>query len=124
MTLEAAITPDVRPVPQATGSDFAQLSRRIVQAGLLDRRPLYYTVRFTLVGLVYLGGCAAFVVLGDSWSQLLVAFVMSLALLTSELEQWCGAPLSRDILFSHPTVAEMAAEVVRAVEQTGRQAAA
>ncbi|MFJ6482926.1 MULTISPECIES: fatty acid desaturase family protein [unclassified Streptomyces] len=85
MTLDAAITPDARPVPQTTGSDFARLSRRIVQAGLLDRRPLYYTVRFTLVGLAYLGGCAAFVALGDSWSQLFVASVMSVVFVQAAL---------------------------------------
>ncbi|MFB7614239.1 fatty acid desaturase family protein [Kitasatospora sp. NPDC056181] len=78
MTFEALVTP-ASPVPDTreTGSDFAALSRRISEAGLLDRRPLYYTVRFTLVGLSLVGGVAAVVALGDSWAQLLVAAAMS-----------------------------------------------
>ncbi|MFD5450242.1 MULTISPECIES: fatty acid desaturase family protein [unclassified Streptomyces] len=55
------------------GSDFAELSRRIAGAGLLRRRPLYYTVRFGTVALALAGVVAAFAVLGDSWSQLAVA---------------------------------------------------
>ncbi|MFH8448138.1 fatty acid desaturase family protein [Streptomyces fungicidicus] len=60
------------------GSDFAELSRRIAEAGLLRRRPLYYTVRFGAVGLALAGGVAAFLTLGDSWSQLIVAAAMAL----------------------------------------------
>ncbi|MFI8204117.1 fatty acid desaturase family protein [Streptomyces sp. NPDC085937] len=60
------------------GSDFSELSRRMADAGLLRRRPLYYTVRFTAVGLTLAGSVAAFLVLGDSWSQLLVAAVLAL----------------------------------------------
>ncbi|MET8569496.1 acyl-CoA desaturase [Streptomyces sp. NPDC004783] len=55
------------------GSDFSELSRRISEAGLLRRRPLYYTVRFGLVALALAGGVTAFLALGDSWAQLLVA---------------------------------------------------
>lgn len=59
------------------GSDFSELSRRISEAGLLHRRPLYYTVRFTAVGLALAGGVAAFLVIGDAWSQLLVAAALA-----------------------------------------------
>ncbi|MFI9612869.1 fatty acid desaturase family protein [Streptomyces sp. NPDC052023] len=55
------------------GSEFSELSRRITEAGLLRRRPLYYTVRFGAVALALAGGIGAFLVLGDSWSQLIVA---------------------------------------------------
>lgn len=58
---------------QQKGSDFAELSRRIAEAGLLRRRPLYYTVRFGAVALALAGGIGAFSALGDSWSQLIVA---------------------------------------------------
>ncbi|MBB4710278.1 fatty acid desaturase [Streptomyces luteogriseus] len=59
------------------GSDFSELSRRIAEAGLLRRRPFYYTVRFGLVALA-LGGCvAAFLTLGDSWGQLFVAVALA-----------------------------------------------
>ncbi|MFD8522334.1 fatty acid desaturase family protein [Streptomyces capillispiralis] len=59
------------------GSDFSELSRRIAEAGLLRRRPLYYTVRFGAVALALAGGVTAFCVLGDSWSQLFVAAALS-----------------------------------------------
>ncbi|GAA1944173.1 acyl-CoA desaturase [Amycolatopsis minnesotensis] len=59
----------------ATGSDFARLSRRITEAGLMARRPGYYTARVAIVAGLYLGGIAAFFALGDSWAQLgLAAF--------------------------------------------------
>src|SRR5262245_31364312 len=55
------------------GSDFARLSQRINQAGLLGRRRGYYLLRIGTVTLLYVGGWAAFTVLGDSWWQLAVA---------------------------------------------------
>ncbi|WP_301128077.1 fatty acid desaturase family protein [Streptomyces cacaoi] len=60
------------------GSDFSRLSRRISEAGLMSRRPLYYTVRLTLVGLAFAGTWAALVLVGDSWWQLAVAVVLGL----------------------------------------------
>ncbi|WP_217554320.1 acyl-CoA desaturase [Streptomyces sp. GbtcB6] len=65
--------------PSGPGSDFARLSRRISEAGLLDRRPGYYTVRLGLVIAALLGGGAAFFALGDTWWQLAVAAAMALA---------------------------------------------
>ncbi|MGY5052884.1 fatty acid desaturase family protein [Streptomyces sp. 900105755] len=59
------------------GSDFARLSRRIADAGLLDRRPGYYTVRLGLVIAALLGGTAAFLTLGDTWWQLATAAAMA-----------------------------------------------
>jgi fatty acid desaturase len=49
------------------GSDFARLSRRIADAGLLDRRPGYYVTRFAIVGCLYAGGWAALFLIGGSW---------------------------------------------------------
>uniref|UniRef100_UPI0031DCFA71 fatty acid desaturase family protein n=1 Tax=Streptomyces hawaiiensis TaxID=67305 RepID=UPI0031DCFA71 len=60
------------------GSDFSELSRRISEAGLLQRRPLYYTVRFGLVALALAGCVGAFVALGDSWSQVFVAVALAM----------------------------------------------
>ncbi|GAA3846205.1 acyl-CoA desaturase [Sphaerisporangium flaviroseum] len=57
---------------ETRGSDFARLSRRITEAGLLDRRPVYYALRLGLVAVLYAAGWAAFVVVGDSWYQLLI----------------------------------------------------
>lgn len=65
------------PRERETGSDFAELSRRISDAGLLRRRPLYYGVRFGIVGLALAGSVAAFLVLGDSWGQLFVAAALA-----------------------------------------------
>jgi fatty acid desaturase len=58
---------------EARGSDFARLARKINEAGLLDRRPVYYALRFTLTVLAYAGAWALFAWVGDSWLQLLVA---------------------------------------------------
>ncbi|MEV4105046.1 acyl-CoA desaturase [Nonomuraea sp. NPDC049649] len=66
------------PVSVATrGSDFARLAAKISEAGLLDRRPVYYAVRGALVAAAYAGGWALFVWVGDSWLQLLVAVVLA-----------------------------------------------
>jgi fatty acid desaturase len=52
------------------GGDFADLSRLMHYAGLLDRRHAYYARKIALTLLALAGGCVAFVVLGDSWWQL------------------------------------------------------
>ncbi|WP_240506791.1 fatty acid desaturase family protein [Thermoactinospora rubra] len=49
------------------------MARRITDAGLLERRPVYYAVRVGAWALAYAGGWAAFALIGDSWWQLLVA---------------------------------------------------
>lgn len=59
------------------GSDYAQLSRRVRAAGLLDRRPGYYVARISLVVGLWLAGWAAFALLGPSWWQLAVAAFMA-----------------------------------------------
>lgn len=64
--------------PPRSGSDFSRLSRRVAAAGLLDRRPGYYAGRFALVGALTAGTAAAFVALGDSPWQLLVAAAAAL----------------------------------------------
>ncbi len=55
------------------GSDYAQLSRRVKQAGLLERRPGRYAWMITVTAALLAGGWAVFVVVGDSWWQLAVA---------------------------------------------------
>ena len=57
----------------ASGSDFAELNRRINAAGLLRRRPAYYAVRLGLVGAALVAGWSAFFVIGASWWTLAVA---------------------------------------------------
>jgi fatty acid desaturase len=55
------------------GSDYAQLSRRIKQAGLLERRSRYYIWKIALTAAALAAGWAAFVLVGNSWWQLGVA---------------------------------------------------
>jgi fatty acid desaturase len=53
--------------------EYTQLSKQIKQAGLLDRRRGWYAARIGLNLALLAAGLAAFVVLGESWWQLLVA---------------------------------------------------
>ncbi|MCW2947192.1 MAG: fatty acid desaturase [Actinoallomurus sp.] len=55
------------------GSDYAALARQVRQAGLLDRRPAYYTAKIAANAVLLAAGCTAFALLGRSWYQLLVA---------------------------------------------------
>ncbi|MFB7127468.1 acyl-CoA desaturase [Kitasatospora sp. NPDC056273] len=75
MTTEAPEAPSSRS--GSGGSDFAQLTRRIVDEGLLDRRPGYYAARMALVFAAFLGGWYALFALGDTWWQLGLAAAMS-----------------------------------------------
>ena len=61
------------------GSDYAELSRRVRRAGLLDRRPAYSTAKIGLNLVLLAAGWTAFVLLGDSWYQLVVAAWLAVA---------------------------------------------
>jgi fatty acid desaturase len=52
------------------GSDYAQLSRQIREAGLLERRPGYYAWKIAVTVGLLAAGWAAFAVVGNSWWQL------------------------------------------------------
>jgi fatty acid desaturase len=58
---------------EARGSDYALLLRHVRGAGLLERRPAYYTVKLGTTAAMLVAGIAAFVLLGDTWWQLVVA---------------------------------------------------
>jgi fatty acid desaturase len=60
------------------GSDYAELSRTIRQAGLLHRRRSYYAVKIGANLLLLAGGWAVFFLLGRSWWQMLVAVFLGL----------------------------------------------
>jgi fatty acid desaturase len=64
-----------RPVvaPKGRWAEYAQLSRQIKQAGLLERRRGWYAARIGLNLALLAAGGAAFVALGDSWWQLVTA---------------------------------------------------
>ena len=70
----AAPSPDPR-----RGSDYAELLARVRRAGLLDRRPAYYTWRIVLAVLLLVTGWTAFVLIGDSWWQLVTAGFLAAA---------------------------------------------
>ncbi|GAA3059846.1 fatty acid desaturase family protein [Actinokineospora globicatena] len=55
------------------GSEFAELSRRIKSEGLLHRRHTYYALRIGTNLALLAAGVVAFVLLGDSWWQMLTA---------------------------------------------------
>ncbi|MFD4572423.1 fatty acid desaturase family protein [Streptomyces sp. NPDC058417] len=70
----------VRPAPPpggGGGSDFARLSKKITESGLMRRRPLYYSLRIAAVTALYAGGWAAFVAVGASWWTLAVAALLA-----------------------------------------------
>jgi fatty acid desaturase len=55
------------------GSEYAQLSRQIKHAGLLERRPRHYIWKIAIVAALLAAGWTVFVLVGDSWWQLAVA---------------------------------------------------
>jgi fatty acid desaturase len=65
------------PPPSGRGSDYAELSRRVKRAGLLDRRPAYYAAKTALTIVVLAAGWTAFFLLGDSWWQVATAVFLA-----------------------------------------------
>jgi fatty acid desaturase len=59
---------------------FSELSRQVKQAGLLDRRSASDKVRMGVNALLLAIGWTAFMVIGDSWYQLIVAVYLALVL--------------------------------------------
>ncbi len=59
------------------GSEYAELSRLVRQAGLLRRRTRYYTWNILLTVGALAGGWAVFVVVGNSWWTLAVAALLA-----------------------------------------------
>jgi len=75
-----------QPIPLAPavfaprrGSEYAELSRQVKQAGLLERRSAYYAWKIAITIAMLAAGWAAFVVVGDSWWQLAVAAFLAVA---------------------------------------------
>jgi fatty acid desaturase len=61
------------------GSDYAALMARVRQAGLLERRPVSYTIRIAINALFLIGTWVMFVALGETWWQMLTAALMAVA---------------------------------------------
>ena len=64
-------------VSQPGGSEYAELSRRVRGAGLLQRRMRYYTWKIAVTVGALAGGWAAFVFVGNSWWTLAVAGLLA-----------------------------------------------
>ena len=66
---------DLAPTSSAPrrGSEYAQLSRQIKEAGLLERRRGYYAFRIAATTVALAAGWTVFVMVGSSWWQLAVA---------------------------------------------------
>ena len=63
---------------QARGSDYAELSRQVRQAGLTNRRPGHYAVQIAVTTALLVGGWTAVVLVGNSWWQLAVAAFLAI----------------------------------------------
>jgi fatty acid desaturase len=76
-----AATPQAELAPESAaprrGSEYSELSRQIKEAGLLDRRPGYYTWKIAVTIGLLAAGWTAFALLGDSWWQLTVAVLLA-----------------------------------------------
>jgi fatty acid desaturase len=66
------------PPQPRRGSDYAELSRQVKQAGLLERRRWNYTWRIAVTVALLAAGWGAFVLVGDSWWQLAVAVFLGI----------------------------------------------
>jgi len=78
MTADSAARASDVAQPMAGGSDYAQLSRAVRQAGLMDRRPGNYAWRIAITVFLLAAGWVAFVVVGNSWWQLALAVFLAI----------------------------------------------
>jgi fatty acid desaturase len=69
--------PAAEPPGSPGGSYYAQLSRQVRQAGLMERRPAHYVWKIAVTALAMAAGWAVFVLVGDSWWQLGVAVFLA-----------------------------------------------
>jgi fatty acid desaturase len=74
---DPAVPSDGLPAEQR-GSAYAQLSRQVRQAGLMDRRTGRYVWRIAAVAALLAAGWASFVLIGDSWWQIAVAVALAI----------------------------------------------
>ncbi|WP_233159227.1 acyl-CoA desaturase [Pseudonocardia sp. MH-G8] len=70
-------TPATDVPPDRPTSDFGELTRTVRQAGLLQRRTGHYALRIGLTLTVLAATWTVFVLLGDTWWQLVTAAVLA-----------------------------------------------
>ncbi len=81
MASDQAVLSSPRPrAPAGPSSIFSPLSRQVREAGLLRRTRVFYTGLLTALGAALGGTLVGFVLLGDSWFQLLVAAALGVVL--------------------------------------------
>jgi len=69
-------TPRKKPVGAAQAahaSDYTELAKAVKDAGLLERRPVFYVIRVAVLAVALAAGFAMLFTLGHTWWQLLVA---------------------------------------------------
>jgi fatty acid desaturase len=71
-------TSEILSLPTERGSAYAQLSRQIKQAGLLQRRLRYYCWKMAITAALLVAGWVGFILVGDSWWQLGVAAFLAI----------------------------------------------
>jgi len=76
MTITAPPRTQAKPRGASASSSYAQLLRTVRDAGLLRRRRSFYITLFIALCLGLAGAATGFVLLGDSWFQLLIAGVL------------------------------------------------
>jgi fatty acid desaturase len=69
--------------------EFSQISRTVREAGLLRRAPWFYAMVGAILAVLFAGAVTGFILLGDSWFQLLIAgalgiIITQIAFLTHE----------------------------------------
>lgn len=73
----SSVAPSAGADTTQRGSDYADLSRQIKKAGLLDRKTGYYAAKMIVNGALFVGGWVAVVLVGNSWFQLLLAVFLA-----------------------------------------------
>ncbi len=76
-SLDQPLSAGTTRAPTRGWSEYTQLSRQVKQAGLLERRHGWYVAKIALNLVLLAAGGVAFVVLGESWWQLLTAVYLA-----------------------------------------------
>jgi fatty acid desaturase len=74
-SMSAGLSPAAQ---EERGSDYAELSRQVRQAGLTNRRHRHYAVQIAVTAALLVGGWVAVVLVGNSWWQLAVAAFLAI----------------------------------------------
>ena len=75
--LTVRTSPATMPPEAPRGTQYAELSRLVRQAGLMDRRPANYIWKIAVTTLALAAGWTVFVLVGDSWWQVAVAVFLA-----------------------------------------------